>query len=220
MYGKIFDTIYKGTLYGQWEAIVTFQQLIVLCDMDGTIDMTPPAISAVTSIPLDIIQKGIDVLSQPDPYSRTPGSEGRRIELIDAHKPWGWTIINHNKYKSLQDYDTVRQQTRERVRKHREMKRMVTDGNGSKRHTDTDTDTNKNTIGQSGFDRFWVVYPKKVKKLDSQKIWKRKHLDSIVDEIVTDVQLRPQMDKRWKDGFIPDPTTYLNQERWNDEVSK
>jgi len=35
--------MYEGTLYGQWEAIITFQQLIVLATEDGIIDMTPPA---------------------------------------------------------------------------------------------------------------------------------------------------------------------------------
>lgn len=137
--------MYTGTLYGQWQAIVTFQQMIVLADADGMVDMTPPGIAAITSIPLDIITMGLEVLSAPDPYSRTPGSEGRRIELIDAHRPWGWHIVNHEKYKSLQDADTVRAQTRERVRRHREQKRTVTEGNGLKRHTDTDTNKETNT---------------------------------------------------------------------------
>jgi len=101
MYGKIFDSMYDGSLLGRWEAIVTFQQMICLANVDGVVDMTPPAISARTSIPLDIIEKGIAVLSQPDEYSRTPGSEGRRIELIDAHRHWGWFIINYAKYRDL-----------------------------------------------------------------------------------------------------------------------
>ena len=147
MYGKIFDSIYEGTLYGHWEALVTFQQMIVLCDADGMIDMTPHAIAARTSIPLKIIEKGIAVLEDPDPFSRTPDHEGRRIELIDAHRPWGWHIINHAKYVALQDADTIRAQTRERVRKHRAAKSgvTVTDSNVSKRHTDIDTDTDTDT---------------------------------------------------------------------------
>ena len=152
MYGKVFDSMYTGTLYGQWQAIVTFQQMIVLCDADGIIDMTPPGISGLTSIPLEIIEKGIAVLSEPDPYTRTPGSEGRRIELIDAHRPWGWRIVNHEKYKTLQDSDTVRAQTRERVRRHREQKRLVTDRNAPKRHTDTDTNTDTRTSKPSAAD--------------------------------------------------------------------
>jgi hypothetical protein len=148
MYGKIFSSIYEGTLYGQWEALVTFQQFIVLCDADGIVDMTPPAIAARTSIPLEIITKGISILEKVDPYSRTPEQEGRRIELIDAHRPWGWHIVNHQKYQHMQDADTIRAQTRERVRRHREAKadqrygnESVTDSNGQKRHTDTDTNT-------------------------------------------------------------------------------
>lgn len=100
MYGKIFESMYKGTLYGNWEAIVTFQQLIVLADKDGVIDMTPPAIAAMTSIPLDIIKKGIEFLMAPDEYSRTTGEDGKRIVLLDDHRPWGWRIVNFEDVKN------------------------------------------------------------------------------------------------------------------------
>lgn len=161
--------MYRGTLYGHWEAIVTMQQLVVLADADGIVDMTPQAIAAHTSIPLDIITKGLTKLEEADPYSRTPGEEGRRIVLIDGHKPWGWQIVNYLKYKHLKDSAEVREQTRERVRKHREKrnaeKQDVTLGNAEKRHTDTDTDTKKNRCTPAkagypdGFEVFWKAYP-------------------------------------------------------------
>ena len=226
MYGKIFDSIYDGTLYGKWEALVTFQQFIVLSDADGTVDMTPMAISARTGIPREIIDKGIEVLEAPDPYTRTPGSDGVRIERLDEHRPWGWTIVNHEKYKRLQDSDTVREQTRERVRKHRERKKKVkdvTDGNGAKRHTDTDTDTDKDlkikVKTEDPFDRWWRVYPKKRKKKTARAIWKKKRLDAKVSELIIDVSTRISHDERWLNGYVPDPTTYLNQERWDDELT-
>jgi len=141
--------MYRGTLYGHWEAIITMQQLIVLADADGIVDMTPQAIAAHTSIPLDIITKGISKLEETDPYSRTPGEDGRRIVLIDEHKPWGWQLVNYQKYKHLKDSDEVREQTRERVKRFREKrnaeKRDVTLGNAEKRYTDTDTDTKKHS---------------------------------------------------------------------------
>lgn len=150
MYGKIFDSMYDGTLHGNWEAIVTLQQLIVLCTADGIVDMTPQAISSRTSIPLKIIEKGLKVLADPDPYSRTPGEEGRRIVLMDAHRPWGWVLVNHEKYKRMQDLDTIRAQTRARVQRHRDAKRTVTPGNGQQRHTDTDTDTDTEANAKAG----------------------------------------------------------------------
>lgn len=115
MYGKVFDSIYDGTLYGHWEAIVTMQQLIVLANADGVIDMTPHAMAARTSIPLNIIQSGLEFLAKPDPYSRTPGDEGRRIVLLDDHRPWGWKLVNHGKYKRLRDMEQKREADRVRI---------------------------------------------------------------------------------------------------------
>jgi len=148
MYGKIFTSIYDGTLAEDWRALITFQQLIVLCDADGIIDMTPQSISRRTGIPIEHIKAGIEILEKEDKYSRTETENGRRIELIDEHRPWGWHIVNHELYKKLQDADTIREQTRERVRKHREKKKGnvsvtdVTDGNEQKRHIDKDINTN------------------------------------------------------------------------------
>ena len=120
--------MFDGSLYGNWQAIVTLQQMIVLCDVDGVVDMTPQAIAARTSIPMEIIQAGIETLEQPDKYSRTPDADGRRIERLDTHRPWGWRIVNYKKYRHLVDSETIREQNRERQRRHRES-RYVTDGN-------------------------------------------------------------------------------------------
>ena len=37
--------------------------------------------------------------------------------------------------------------------------------------------------------------------------------------IIEDVKKRKKEDSQWAKGFIPHPTTYLNQERWEDEMS-
>jgi hypothetical protein len=70
------------------------------------------------------------------------------------------------------------------------------------------------------FEDFWQVFPKKRNIKGAKAKWNLKKLDSIADEIIADVLLRITDDRRWVDGFIPDPLTYINQERWNDEVEK
>lgn len=220
--------MYEGTLYGQWEALVTFQQMIVLCDADGMIDMTPQAIASRTSIPLEIIEKGIKILESPDQYSRTPDQEGRRIELIDAHRPWGWHLINHEKYMRMQDADTVRQQTRDRVRRHREKKEKdqvdgsdvtrVTVGNGSKRHTDTDTDTKTRTPPppSGAFLKFWTAWPRGERKRAQGRcweIWLKKDFDLASELILAHVEALKKSDG-WRKGFVPAPLVYLNQRQW------
>ncbi len=120
MYGKIFESMYDGTLVEDWQALVTFQQMIVLCDADGTVDMTPHSIARRTGIPIEYIEAGLKILEAPDPYSRTPVQDGRRIERLDDHRPWGWSIINHAYYRALQDAETVREKNRIRKQRQRE----------------------------------------------------------------------------------------------------
>jgi len=114
MYGKVFSSMYDGTLAtrGPWQALVTFQQMIVLSDRDGVVDMTSEAIARRTSIPLEIIDAGIAALMQPDPRSRTPAEEGRRIVPLEDHRDWGWQIVNHAKYQAMRSAEERREYLR------------------------------------------------------------------------------------------------------------
>ena len=118
--------------------------MIVLADADGIVDMTPQAMCARTSIPIKILEEGLKKLAEPDPYSRTPGEDGRRIVCIDEHRPWGWQIVNYLKYKHLKDSDEVREQNRIRAQRFRDKRnaasRDVTLSNTESRYTDTDID--------------------------------------------------------------------------------
>ena len=109
MYGKLFSSMFDGSLYGNWQAIVTFQQMIILADKDGTIEITPQALAARTSIPIDIIEHGIAILESPDPYTRTSGEEGRRITRINPDRPWGWHITNHAHYRAIRTSEERRE---------------------------------------------------------------------------------------------------------------
>ena len=121
MYGKIFKQIYKGTLamVGPWEALVTFQQMIILADKDGTVDMTPDALSRETTIPLKIIAKGIEALEAPDPESRTPDEDGRRIVRLSENRSWGWRIVNYEHYRKLRSEEERREYHRKYYREKR-----------------------------------------------------------------------------------------------------
>ena len=70
----------------------------------------------------------------------------------------------------------------------------------------------------SMFDSFWSVWPKKVKRTPSRKKWVSMKLDKLANEIIKDVEFRVANDVQWKRGYIPDPLTYLNQRRWEDEM--
>jgi hypothetical protein len=73
----------------------------------------------------------------------------------------------------------------------------------------------------SHFDTFWNRYPKKVNKKGCAKKWKANKLDDQAEKIFRYLDYVQAHDSKWKGGFIPNPETLINQERWNDfEIPK
>ena len=81
--------------------------------------------------------------------------------------------------------------------------------------------TKEDTLSaDADFEQFWQVWPsspRKVAKAKCLQVWKRKKLGKHVDQIVSNVKAL-KASKQWKEGFDPAPLTYLNQDRWADEV--
>jgi hypothetical protein len=141
MYAKVFRSLWDGTLADSWETWSVFVFLLAHADMDGTVEMTHGAIARRACIPLDKVKAAIAHLEANDPDSRTPDENGARLVKI-ADREWGWRIVNYLKYRSLRDQQMVRAQTAERVKRHKERKKVtqgnapVTQGNAPKRHVE------------------------------------------------------------------------------------
>ena len=71
------------------------------------------------------------------------------------------------------------------------------------------------------FESWWYHYPKKTGKLGASKAFERlrrtKGFPS-TSQMVIKLEKQKQT-RQWKDGYIPNPLTYLNQGRWEDEVT-
>lgn len=71
------------------------------------------------------------------------------------------------------------------------------------------------------FERFWSVYPKKVGKGDARKSFlKINPSEALLGKMVTAV-IAASSSFQWKKDkgqYIPNPATWLNQQRWEDEV--
>lgn len=71
------------------------------------------------------------------------------------------------------------------------------------------------------FEQFWKLYPNKTGKKKAQEKWGKLKVDqSLFNTIMTGLG-RQSVSQAWtKDGgqFVPHATTWLNGERWNDEV--
>jgi hypothetical protein len=90
--------------------------------------------------------------------------------------------------------------------------------------TDTDTDTDavsKSTLDESRFTEFWNLYPKKIGKKAAYASWRRiKVTAELHDKMLAAIRLQKTGAQWQKDNgqYIPNPATWLNQGRWDDEV--
>lgn len=116
----------------------------------------------------------------------------------------------------------------ERQKKYRErLKISIKPRNDS--NTDQSNDSNarvdKKRIDKKRVDKdnnqitfltFWNLYPKKVEKQKAEQKWRRLSPETQA-VILKDLPERIKSDQ-WQKGFILNPMTYLNGERWNDEI--
>lgn len=76
-------------------------------------------------------------------------------------------------------------------------------------------------IQEKRFNEFWAAYPKKIGKAAAKKSWARvkptAELHSSIMKAV-EAQKRSEQWHRENGRYIPNPATWLNQGRWDDEI--
>ncbi len=132
------------------------------------------------------------------------------------------TINNWNKrqFKTDNSYD--------RVMKYREQQ-AVRNVSKPLHETlpDTDTDTDKKNIKKKGvvysddFLMFWNNYPKKVGKDAAWKSWEKRNGNRPEIEVIISAVSEQSKSDQWKKEkgqYIPNPSTWIYQGRWADEI--
>lgn len=240
MFGKIFDTMYTGSMVGAGSTVFALMPYAVThCNADGFVELNPKLIGAIFGEPVEKVEEAIEYLCAPDPDSRSEDEEGRRLVKEGAFL---YRLVNHAKYRHLQNAEAQRAKTRERVRKHREKKREeeakqecnapVTQSNDN---TETETETEntnyivKNSppkaieaVCKANFEKARRLYPGKKRGLDVEwENFKRKHKDwrDLLDDegLKECVEILIQR-KAYSPGFWPMFQTFCNQSRYEEAL--
>lgn len=119
------------------------------------------------------------------------------------------TIVNYNKYQSKGQQTGQQENSKKTARRQQE-----------------DTNNNNNNVNNVNkyiydFKTFWEKYPRKIGKQKVEKIYKRKATSPKKEtEIMEGLKkyLRKWRLEETDKQFIPYPSSWLNQERWKDEV--
>ncbi len=118
MYNKLFTKILDSSIWLEdLPTRIVWVTFLAMMDQDGTV-----ALSGIGNVAnrARVTEKeaahAIKVLESPDEKNPGQEREGRRIERIPGV---GWMVLNSSKYRDLIKAETIRAQTRERVRNFR-----------------------------------------------------------------------------------------------------
>ena len=91
-----------------------------------------------------------------------------------------------------------------------------------KRREEMRGEESKPPLPPTGFDRFWQAYPKKIGKGACERWWMQHKPTKELLEIMVGALSQARQTEQWsKDNgqFIPNPATWLNQKRWEDDIT-
>lgn len=115
-YTKLFQSILTSTIWVESDRTrIIWITMLALADKNGEVQASIPGLARVAGVPIADCEEAIARFLAPDPYSRTPDDEGRRIEKIDG----GWALLNHEKYRRLASKDESKESAAERQRRKR-----------------------------------------------------------------------------------------------------
>ena len=138
-------------------------------------------------------------------------------------------MMQEDRFK--ESYATAAEKNRENGAKGGRPKK--TEKNPEKPNLTQKTETKTDTISPNGenkspllsphgerFDRFWALYPNKTGKKKARESWEKiKPSEELTETILSAVAKQKLWDKWQRDSgrYIPNPATWLNQGRWEDE---
>jgi len=81
-------------------------------------------------------------------------------------------------------------------------------------------EVNEKSLYTDSFETFWKLYPKRVGKGNASKAWKKAIKISSPEKIIESVEKQLAFQLTGEDEFLPYPATWLNQNRWGDDLVK
>lgn len=224
-YTKLFSSILASTVWDEsMETRIVWITLLAMADKHGISEGSVPGIAVFARLPIEATRIALERLSGPDPDSRSKEHEGRRIEAVDG----GWRLLNHAKYRAKLGADERREYNRVMQAKHRHQKSLTVNFNKHNKHkaeaeAEADTKAERKNLDhlRDRFACFWSVFPRKVGKGAALKVWVRlAPSDALTAQMIAAVHAQSHSAQWQKDGgqFIPHPTTWLTQGRWEDAV--
>ena len=117
MYGKIFESLYEGSMVGAGPTIfAVWGYCIAKADSNGIVILNPALLAPIIGTSRVDVEQAIEYLTSPDPHSKNPEHEGRRLINVSGY---AYTVVSHAIYRDIKTNQDRREYMREYMRKRR-----------------------------------------------------------------------------------------------------
>lgn len=119
-YTKLSSAIIGSTIWREpSDTRVVWITMLALANADGLVEASVPGLADLSRVTLAACEDALRAFQSPDPYSRTPDHDGRRIEPVEG----GWLILNHERYRERENRDERREYLRVKKQESRQRER-------------------------------------------------------------------------------------------------
>jgi len=117
---KLFSSITASTIWCEdANTRIVWITMLSMADRKGRIFASVPGLAHMARVPTEACREAIAKFLSPDPDSRTPDYEGRRIEVIEG----GWRLLNYEKYRAVRDEESIKESKRRYINERRAAER-------------------------------------------------------------------------------------------------
>jgi hypothetical protein len=111
MYGKIFASLYEGSMVGAGPVVfAVWGYCIAKAEIDGTVLLNPTLLAAIIGTSKPDVNIAINYLSAPDEHSKNQDHDGRRLLHRTGHL---YFVVSHDIYRNMKSNEERRKYMRE-----------------------------------------------------------------------------------------------------------
>jgi len=238
---KLFNSILHSTIWSEPNHVrIVWITMLAMSNRYGDVDASIPGLARMAGQSVEEVEDAITRFLSPDPYSRTPDNDGRRIKTIVG----GWHLLNHGKYRELLSAEERKEYNRKKQAERRAKlsvsvndKSITVNDSQQCQHiqipdTDTDTEEPKSNMSATADDgekyssfieRLWAIFPAK-SRLRSSKAkllteWKKVKPKPPEEEVITMASKWAMIDEWKKQGgqYAPGAHIWIKDKKWESE---